>query len=206
VACCRPVDATSPYDGLSPADWKEVTEKLVDSYPVGREEIVEIVLGRWQSIFSSRIGRPALRIGRDLFPQPQILGYFLHELVPHEFQTRYPDVWRRDQAGADKDLVNLKNDRFSTEIKTSSNPTRVFGNRSYAQPGAVSRKSKAGFFLTINFQRWRDAEAGKLPEVTLIRLGWLDHTDWIGQTAATGQQARIRPEAYAGRLLELYRP
>jgi len=57
----------------------------------------------------------------------------------------------------------------------------------------------------VNFQRWRDVAPDHFPAIRIIRLGWLDHSDWIAQTAATGQQARIRPEAYAGRLIELYR-
>jgi hypothetical protein len=43
------------------------------------------------------------------------------------------------------------------------------------------------------------------PKIKIIRFGWLDHSDWIAQRAATGQQARLRPEAYQYKLLELYR-
>ncbi|HFC7940318.1 ScaI family restriction endonuclease [Neisseria meningitidis] len=42
------------------------------------------------------------------------------------------------------------------------------------------------------------------PEIKIIRFGWLDHTDWIAQTAATGQQARLSPEAYRSKLKILY--
>lgn len=75
---------------------------------------------------------------------------------------------------------------------------------SYAQPSAGGKKSKSGFYLTVNFQRWAEVKDG-LPRIRVIRLGWLDHTDWVAQVAASGQQAKIRPEAYAGKLLELYR-
>jgi len=77
--------ATSPYDGLKSTDWPSKTEELLRSYPIARDEIAEIVLGEWESIFESRIGNHGLRIGKDLFPQPQIMGYFLHELIPYEF-------------------------------------------------------------------------------------------------------------------------
>jgi hypothetical protein len=201
----RSVDRASPYTGLHLSDWLERTNELLSAYPVSREEVVEIVLAEWDSIFVSRIGRQKLRIGQDLFPSAQIIGYLMHELVAHAFQAKYPDVWRRDAAGDEKDLVNVVDNYFSTEIKASSHPNRLFGNRSYAQPGTVSRKLKTGFFLTVNFERWRDIAPSRLPRVRIIRLGWLDHTDWIGQRAASGQQARINRDAYGRKLIEIYR-
>jgi len=39
----------------------------------------------------------------------------------------------------------------------------------------------------------------------MIRFGWLDHTDWIGQKAATGQQSRLAPETYDLKFKTLYR-
>jgi hypothetical protein len=198
------VDALSPYDGFTQERWPEITTELLRAYPVPRDEIVEIVLEQWESIFESRVGKHGLRIGEHIFPKPQIMGDYLHELIPYEFNARYPDDWRRDNSGTDKDLVYVPEPaRWSTEIKTSSHPTQVFGNRSYAQPGVGHRKSKSGFYLTINFEKWSLA-TGRLPAIRVVRLGWLDHTDWIAQAAATGQQARIRPEAYAGKLAVLF--
>ena len=179
----------SPYDGLAQEDWLAKTQELVASYPVSSDEMVEIVLDEWESIFDSRVGRLGLRIGEHIFPKPQIMGDYLHELIPYDLQSRYPGVWQRDQTGNDKDLVNLQNDEFSTEIKTSSSPKQVFGNRSYAQPGSGWKKTRSGYFLAVNFQKWSDVPLGELPQIRLIRLGWLDHTNRIPQAAATGQQA-----------------
>jgi hypothetical protein len=196
--------SASPYEGIDQAHWPEVTEELLRDYPVGRDEIVEIVQEQWLSIFESRVGKHGLRIGEHIFPKPQIMGDYLHELIPFEFKARYPDDWRRDEGGNDKDLVYVPDpDLWSTEIKTSSHQSQVFGNRSYAQPGEGSRKSKSGFYLTVNFEKWSESQPA-LPRLRVIRLGWLDHTDWIAQTAATGQQARIRAEAYAGKLAVLF--
>ena len=151
----------SPYDALPPDQWLAKTHELLNAYPVSAEELVEVVLSEWTSIFESRIGKPGLRIGHEVFPIPQIMGNFLHELIPYDLQQRYPDVWRRDHSGADKDLVNLKDDRFSTEIKTSSDRTGIFGNRSYAQPATgIATKSKSGYFLTVNFQKWKGGRGG----------------------------------------------
>jgi hypothetical protein len=194
----------SPYEGVLQQDWSAVTRQLLVDYPVPRDEIVEIVLEQWTSIFESGIGKHGLRIGEHIFPRPQIMGDYLHELIPYELRARYPGKWRRDETGKDKDLVWEEDpDRWSTEIKTSSHPSQVFGNRSYAQPGE-SKKTKSGFYLTINFERWAEC-LPNLPGIRLIRLGWLDHTDWIAQKAATGQQARIKAEAYVGKLPPLFR-
>jgi hypothetical protein len=38
----------------------------------------------------------------------------------------------------------------------------------------------------------------------IIRFGWLDHSDWMGQKAATGQQARLDPFAEKSKLAILY--
>lgn len=196
----------SPYEGVSEDQWPDVTHELIREYPVAPDELVEIVWEEWEGIFESRIGKHGLLIGEHIVPKPQIMGDYLHELIPYEFRARYPGDWRRDNGGTDKDLVYVPDpDRWSTEIKTSSHPTQVFGNRSYAQPGLGARKSKSGFYLTVNFEKWSDVkEAGRLPGLRLIRLGWLDHTDWIAQASATGQQARIRPSAYAGKLAVLF--
>ncbi|HGG7675208.1 TPA: ScaI family restriction endonuclease, partial [Neisseria meningitidis] len=64
-------------------------------------------------------------------------------------------------------------------------------------------KSKNGYYLTINFEKFMP-DLKLRPEIKIIRFGWLDHTDWIAQTAATGQQARLSPEAYRSKLKILY--
>jgi len=201
VADCRVVLPKSPYNRIPKGRWLARTEELLEDYPVQRSELVEVVLGAWEDILKSRIGG-RLEIGKHLFPTPQNMAGYLHELIPYDLQERYPKKWRRDASGADKDLVYIPDEYWSTEIKTSSHPSQVFGNRSYAQLG-TGKKSKSGFYLTVNFEKWSEAAPG-LPRIRLIRLGWLDHTDWIAQVASSGQQARIRPEAYAGKLVELF--
>lgn len=204
---CRVVSQRSPYDGLPEGQWLAKTEKLLADYPVQRSELVEVVLEEWESIFESRVGKLGLRIGEHVFPKPQIMGDYLHELIPYDLQTRYPGQWRRDSTGADKDLVYVPDDYWSTEIKTSSHASQIFGNRSYGQPSPGEKKYKkykSGFYLTVNFEKWSNAR-GRLPRVRIIRLGWLDHTDWIPQKSPTGQSAKIGLEAYAGKLVVLFR-
>lgn len=126
----------------------------------------------------------------------------MHELIPAEIVASYPTVWQREQEKNDKDIVYLPNDLFSIELKTSSNSSQIFGNRSYAQAPSQQKKSKDGYYLTINFEQIK--EKAKQPNILMIQFGWLDHTDWIGQASATGQQARLAPETYKLKLKTLY--
>lgn len=164
-------------------------------------ELVDVVQVSWAAIFRSRIGPKGFHIGKDIFPKPQIIAFFLHELIPLELETRYPSVWRPEHAARDKDIVHIPDEFYSVEIKTSSHPSQIFGNRSFAQEAVGNKKSKSGFYLAINFDKIVRTNAA--PHLRRIRFGWLDHTDWVGQTAATGQQARLSPEIERGKLVVL---
>ncbi len=153
-------------------------------------------------ILNTRIGFGEYQIGVDIFPSPQIMAFLLHELIPLELQRRHPGIWRRDNSTDEKDVVHVPDDNYSFEIKASSSRNNIFGNRSYAQPSPVAKKHKAGYYLAVNFEKFTDETAS--PRVTKIRMGWLDHTDWIGQRASTGQQARLNIIARNNKLLELF--
>jgi hypothetical protein len=104
----------------------------------------------------------------------------------------------------EKDIVHIPDAYFSVEIKTSSHKSQVFGNRSYRQPATrseIGRKGKSGYYLTVNFEKFGNAAR---PQLKLIRLGWLDHDDWLPQESSTGQSARLRPEAYEHKLVTLW--
>lgn len=190
----------SPYENLPPDQWAAKTKELIDAHPLDTAEIVDVVQTCWTAIFESRLGGK-FRIGHDIQPKPQIMGFLLHELIPLELQSRHPGEWRPEKAKIDKDLVYIPDTSLSVELKTSSHPAQIFGNRSYAQEQVGDGKPKNGYYLTVNFQKF---SAVGLPVVTQIRFGWLDHTDWIGQAAATGQQARLRPESDRAKLFKLY--
>ncbi len=193
----------SPYKGLRPEKWLDITRQLVKAHPLKATEVVEVVLATWDSIFDSRMGTGAFHIGKDIFPKPQIMGFFLHELIPLELATRYPKSWRGERTSGDKDIVYIPDDQYSIEVKTSSNPRHIFGNRSYAQEATKNKKVKSGYYLAVNFEKFSDDS--KRPNILLVRFGWLDATDWIGQKAATGQQSRLPPDVENYKLLELYR-
>ena len=79
---------SSPYAGKNPKDWSAVTKILIKKHPLSTQEIKEVVLQSWNDIFQSKIGKRGYKIGKDIYPKPQILGFFLHELIPLEFGKR----------------------------------------------------------------------------------------------------------------------
>lgn len=191
----------SPYENQPVSDWLKITKKLIQQHPLSKEEIIKIVLDSWESIFKSKVGNTFL-IGKDILPKPQIMGFFLHELIPLTLQMRYPDKWRKEETASEKDIIYIPDEKYSVEIKTSSSAKNIYGNRSYAQESNSSKKSKSGFYLAVNFQNF--SSTLKKPKITKIRFGWLDHIDWIGQTAATGQQSRLSPDVEKNKLITLY--
>lgn len=188
----------SPYKNLPPEEWMNKTNSLLEDHPLSESEIKGVVLSCWHSIFDSRFGTSGFAIGEDIFPKPQIMGFLLHELIPLELSDRFKGLWKGDENSNDKDCVYIPENKYSFEVKTSSNKNKIFGNRSYAQSTTRGKKSKDGYYLTVNFEKFN---IGKdKPKVKIIRFGWIDSTDWIGQTAATGQQSRLPSEVYDGKL------
>lgn len=189
---------TSPYYGRPEADWESVTRELLEEHPLSAPEVVAIVRDAWDRIFLSSFGQGVL-IGQHIFPKPQIMGFLFHELIPFALEGAKPAEWRAERNAADKDVVFRSDDRYSIEIKTSAHARQIFANRSYGQE-AVSegKKVKDGYYFAVNFHPWPLIEVKPTkkqirPALRLIRFGWLDHTDWVAQTAATGQQASLPP-------------
>ena len=194
----------SPYEGLSVQDWQAKTLELIDEHPLTPNEIYQLITQVWSEIFLSSITSRGYKIGVDFFPSPQVIGSLLHDLIPLEFAYRYPGIWRRQATKDEKDLVYVPDDSFSVEIKTSSSTRNTYGNRSYAQKsstGKLGTKTKSGYYLVINFQKLIVSLPN--PQINLVRFGWLDRDDWIGQKSQTGQQARLRPEVERYKLLRL---
>ena len=191
----------SPYPRDVSA-WSATTDRLLSAYPIRMKEMVEVVLTSWEDIFHSRFGAKGYQIGVHIWPEPQIIGFLLHELVPLNLSTIRPKTWRRGRSANECDAVYIRDDSKSFEIKTSSSISGIFGNRSYAHVSEAARKRRGSFFLTVNFQKFDRADVR--PEVSLIRFGWLGPEDWIGQLAQSGQQARLTRDAKAFKLRIIY--
>lgn len=195
------MNKTNPYHNQPQEKWAEITKQLVDKHPL-KDELVDVVLQSWQDIFNSSIG--GFKIGKDIFPEPQILGFFLHDLIALHLSKLHPDIYKLGEAKTEKDIHHLSDSTLSIEIKTSSNPSQIFANRSYAQPPTGNeKKEKDGYFLAVNFEKV--SEDNKTPQILLIRFGFLEHSDWKAQVAATGQQAHLSADTYKKKFVTLYR-
>lgn len=85
----------SPYENLPDTQWKKVTKKLVNEHPLSSDILIDTVLEAWNGILKTKIA-DELQIGKDIFPTPQILGNYLHELIPVFLEKKYPGQWTRD--------------------------------------------------------------------------------------------------------------
>lgn len=188
--------------------YKKETIQQIKKLPFNVSEIPEIVCHSWEDIFTISDVNKDFVIGKTVFPKPQMMGFFLETLIAKKFEKLNGEMWVSDQTGFAKDITNLKDDKLSIEIKTSSSKGHIYGNRSYANPGATSKKSKDSFYLAINFDKFSkanlDQEMSTKPAINLIRFGYLKSSDWSGQTSPSGQQARLTSEIEKGKLLELW--
>jgi len=191
----------SPYLDQPISKWYEITEKLIEQFPLKKDYLVHTVIRSWNDILKTNIA-DNLSIVNDVRPKPQIMGFFLHEVIAYRICEDLPTEWRKEQTADDKDVVCIFNSDFSFEIKTSSNKNKIFGNRSYTQETQSDKKSKSGYYLAINFEAFDNNK--NIPKIRLIRFGWIDHSDWQGQIASSGQQARLSTDVETKKLLTIY--
>jgi hypothetical protein len=177
-----------------------MTRALLAEHPLRAAEVVDVVLDAWRRILTTKIAGE-LEIGVDVTPGGQMMGNFLESVMVVDFTQRHPGVWREQQSKPEKDLVYIPDEYFSTEIKTSSDARSVFGNRSYAQPSLPGTKDRDGYYITVNFEKFSERNP---PRIRSIKMGWLNHADWVPQLSPRGQQAHIELNARRGKLLEIY--
>jgi hypothetical protein len=192
----------SPYKNRSIKNWGKITDELIKKHPLPQNEFVEIILQSWEQILKSRIG--SFKIGKDIFPSPQIMSFLLHELMALNLANKYPEKFRTCCSKEDKDIVCVINDEFSIEVKASSSTGKIYGNRSYAQANTEkSKKNKNGYIVAINFEKWLKTNKKK-PKIVCIKFGYLEHTDWVAQSSETGQQASLTKNAQNLKLVTIY--
>lgn len=186
----------SPYAAKPTNEWKEITEKLIATYPLSQDEILEIAVMSWKRLWESKIGGEIKLNEVDL--PATVVGYFFQKLFAYELSKRYPSVWKGEVLKSDKDLVNINNPSFSTEMKTSGQlGYNLYGNRSYNQQTENSEnsgKDKSGYYITLNFYE---------QAITSLRIGWIDQDDWLPQDSQTGQAATLKTEVYDYKLLQI---
>jgi len=206
----------SPYNNQEEKNWEKITEKLIEDHPLSKKQIVDAVLTSWKQIFQSKIG--PLSIGKQIFPTPQIMSNIIHELIPYNLAENVGSDYRVGITKTEKDIVYEPNSTYSVEVKASSSKNDIYANRSYAQPSLDSdTKDKNGFYIGVNFEKFQILENGDYrkvefdnegniiyPIITQIKFGYLEHTDWIPQASAKGQQARLTKESKKFKLIKLH--
>jgi hypothetical protein len=206
----------SPYLNKQESEWKNITLDLIENHPLTEQQIVDSIITSWKQIFDSKIG--PLSIGKQIFPTPQIMSNILHELIPYNLAQVIGGDYRVGITKTEKDIVYEPDSSYSVEVKASSSKNDIFANRSYAQPSLDSdTKDKNGFYIGVNFEKfeinneeeYRQVEFGNenniiYPKITQIKFGYLEHTDWIPQKSAKGQQARLSKESKKYKMIKIY--
>jgi hypothetical protein len=192
---------TSPYSNIDEANWLEVTNELVDKFPLRSEQLVGLVHQAWDDIYTSSFGSTDLKIGESIFLPAQATGVIMEKLIAVRLEQLDP-LWRGGVAKTEKDIVRTDNDDFSFEIKTSSSKSGLYGNRSTGHRSANRTKSRAGYYLIVNYKLPKEDDLEKF--IQKIRFGWIDDEDWVGQAKPTGQQASIGAKLAKLKLLTLY--
>lgn len=193
---------SSPYDGVPEGQWRGVTERLVQAHPLTHKIIHDAAMISWQRLWATRVGDAATGFAlQGMNPTATLVGTFFEKLFAMELANQLPGQWRGGNGGGEKDLVCINDDSKSVEMKSSGQlGTKIFGNRSYGQAAEnpdSSKKDKSGYYITINF-------FGQ--QITLLRFGWIDASDWKAQRSATGQMAGLPDNVYSSKLLDINGP
>ncbi len=192
---------SSPYAGIAKAGWEKVTLELVDNFPIDMSSLVEVVHYCWEEIYATNFGSAKLVIGKDIFFPAQATGVLLEKLIAHRL-NQLDATWRGGSTKYEKDIVNGEDSKFSFEIKTSSSKSGLYGNRSTGHKSDSRAKHRTGYYLVVNYKLPKDQDPSR--KVLLIRFGWIDDEDWVGQKKPTGQQASIGAELSRKKLATIF--
>lgn len=191
----------SPYKGIDDSKWLQVTNELVESFPLQPQQLIELVEQAWSDIYASSFGNTDLKIGESIFLPAQATGVIMEKLIAVRLEQLDP-LWRGGVAKTEKDIVRTDNDDFSFEIKTSSSKSGLYGNRSTGHRSANRTKVRTGYYLVVNYKLPKEDDTDRF--IQKIRFGWIDDEDWVGQAKPTGQQASIGAKLAKLKLLTLY--
>lgn len=187
----------SPYWNKNSEDEKKnVRDKLLKDYPIKEKELIHNCKQAWEIIKKIEIDILGNKINLvDLELHGSIYGGLIDTVLREVIIKSDESKWMRPNLKVDKDVIYIDDNKKSLEIKSGGQKnTQVFGNRSSNLEEKNEQKSMAGYYITINYYN---------KELYLIRFGWLDEEDWIGQVDG-GQQAKISEDAYELKLKILY--
>lgn len=174
---------------------QQVLDKLKD-FPIATSEFVPVVLEASRLMLEDTyLGKPM----KDIISKAANKGAFIGQLFPIAFNEvlarSFAHLFRPEQEQFDKDVVCVSNDRFSFEIKVSTDKEKIVGNLSYASDGGY--KDKHSFYLAVNFDK-------NTFEVILIRFGWLDIEDWSISSSYNGQGSTVKTLPMRSKMITVY--
>jgi hypothetical protein len=190
----------SPYSNEPRSNWLKVTQQLIDAFPLSKDTIIAIVESAWEDIYSSSFGQSNLKIGRDIFLPAQAIGVIFEKLIAFRLAQNHAG-WRSGQIKQEKDIVYTLNERYCFEIKTSCSKSGLYGNRSTGHTSDNRVKYRTGYYLVINYKLPTAEDLSR--KLWQIRFGWIDDTDWRGQSKPSGQQASLSSELTKLKLITL---
>ena len=141
----------SPYMNHPESEWLEITNKLIEEFPLSSKVLVSIVESAWEDLYNYSFGNSGIKIGQDIFLPAQATGVILEKLIAVHLPNQYSE-WRGGKTKQEKDIVYTINDRYSFEIKTSSSKSGLFGNRSTGHRSDNRTKYRTGYYLVINYK------------------------------------------------------
>lgn len=160
-----------------------------------KQALLNVVNHSWKTLWTTRIGRLPLSSFNKL--DAQVVGKFFQEIMMYNLYESDPYTWADPEKARNPklpDFVCISDPQYSFELKMCGQVGSrvVYGNRCSAQGfRSPAGKSRDGWMLTINYTDTR---------INLIRFGYIHGTDWIGQQSASGNAARLHPEAYQRKL------
>ena len=192
----------SPYKNKDISEWMSITEKLINKFPIKLNDIKNLVEKSFADYLSITISEAKLQVGRDIFFPAQATGVIIQKLIARKLEIFQSSKWREGDKKKDKDIVNIQDNSFSFEIKTSSSKTGIYGNRSMGHVSENSIKKRSGYYLIINYKLPKEEDREFL--IYNLRFGWIDDEDWIGQKSPTGQQSTISKSCRSLKLISIY--
>lgn len=178
-----------------PRHWPAARDRLIDEHPLDLDEIREIVLTVCRDLDTEVTHGVSIF---DTTMSSSVAGQIIEQAIANHLQES-DSVWRPGE-DPEKDVVHTEKPGYSFEIKVSGQiGDQIYGNRSYAISDDGGRKSKSGYYLTVNMHL-SEKDLAPSHNPFLIRFGWVDHDDWQAQSADTGQAAKLPDQVYEEKL------
>lgn len=159
------------------------------THVLSHDTLLTIIQNAWKALWKVEIANmPIQRLHLDA----QVIGKLFQELMHWELHAADPRWQHPDgpRKRGNPDFVCVTDPTQSFELKMCGQPgsARVFGNRCSSHNfAAANGKCRDSWLLTINYSGQR---------INLVRFGYVLGSDWVGQSSATGNAARLKHEAY----------